>query len=164
MKNVRDSTSTRAFMVGNIVHRRQWRSARRCSFFHQWAAWKIYIGSSLMGLQARKNGTCLSPSWVRNCRIRTFLRVFLCVFLFSHLWPRQQATVLLNGNVGFLAIETVDKGDGVSLRQITSYLSLIASFASIMLGLVLARHNRKESRNSAFAAVRPHLAFRIPCH
>ena len=78
--------------------------------------------------------------------------------------PPQQATVLLGANVGFLAIGTVDNGNGVSLRQITSYLSLMASFASIMLGLVFVRHNRTESRNSVFATVRSHLSFRASCH
>ena len=67
--------------------------------------------------------------------------------------PAQQATVLLNANVGFLAINTVDSGNGVSLRQIASYMSLMASFASIMLGLVFVGYNRTESRNSVFAAV-----------
>ncbi|KAL4071433.1 hypothetical protein V8B97DRAFT_469435 [Scleroderma yunnanense] len=64
------------------------------------------------------------------------------------------ATVLLNGNVGFLGIHSVDSGNGVSLRQIVSYLSLIASFASIMLGLVFVRHSRTDSRNSVFAAAK----------
>ncbi|KAL4079411.1 hypothetical protein J3A83DRAFT_1090251 [Scleroderma citrinum] len=71
------------------------------------------------------------------------------------------ATVLLNGNVGFLAINSVDSGNGVSLRQIASYLSLMASFASIMLGLVFVRHNRTESRNSVFAAVGSYLSLDI---
>ncbi|KAL4079409.1 hypothetical protein J3A83DRAFT_1089265 [Scleroderma citrinum] len=62
------------------------------------------------------------------------------------------ATVLLTSNVGFLAINSVDSGRGVSLRQIASYLSLMASFGSIMLGLTFVRHNRTESRNSSFAA------------
>ncbi|KAG6333219.1 hypothetical protein ID866_5874 [Astraeus odoratus] len=64
------------------------------------------------------------------------------------------ATVLLNANVGFLAINSVDSGAGISLRQISSYLSLMTSFASIILGLILVRHNRTESRNSVFAAAK----------
>ena len=61
--------------------------------------------------------------------------------------------MLLNANVGFLAIESVDNGNRVSLRQIASYMSLMTSFASIMLGLVFVGYNRTESRNSVFAAV-----------
>lgn len=64
-----------------------------------------------------------------------------------------QATVLLNANVGFLAIHSVDDGNGTTLRQIASYLSLMSSLASIILGLVFVGHNRTESRNSVFAAV-----------
>lgn len=58
------------------------------------------------------------------------------------------ATLLVSLNVGFL-----DSGNGGSFRQIISRLSLMTSFASLMLGLVFVRHNRTESRNSIFAAV-----------
>ena len=78
--------------------------------------------------------------------------------------PLQQATVLLSANVGFLVVNSVNNGNGVSLRQITSYLSLMASFASIMLGLVFARHNRTESQDSGFTAVRTYISFRASCH
>lgn len=61
--------------------------------------------------------------------------------------------MLLNANVGFLAIQSVDDGGGVALRQIASYMSLVASFASIVLGLVFVGHNRTETRNTAFEAV-----------
>ena len=55
--------------------------------------------------------------------------------------------MLLNANVGFLAINSVDNGNAVSLRQIASYVSLMASFASIMIGLVLVKYNNHtESR------------------
>ncbi|KIM67300.1 hypothetical protein SCLCIDRAFT_108361 [Scleroderma citrinum Foug A] len=66
----------------------------------------------------------------------------------------QQATVLLGANVGFLGITSVDNGNEVSLRQISSYLSLMASFASIMLGLVFVQHNRTERWNSVFTVAR----------
>ncbi|KAF9244122.1 hypothetical protein BU15DRAFT_59465 [Melanogaster broomeanus] len=52
------------------------------------------------------------------------------------------ATVLLNANVGFLAIQSVDDGGGTSLRQLASYMSLVASLASIVLGLAFVEHNR----------------------
>lgn len=64
------------------------------------------------------------------------------------------ATVLLSANVGFLSIHTVDDGNGTTLRQISSYLSLMASCSSILVGLILVRHNRTESPNFVFAAAK----------
>ncbi|KAF9237365.1 hypothetical protein BU15DRAFT_48882, partial [Melanogaster broomeanus] len=64
------------------------------------------------------------------------------------------ATVLLNANVGFLAIQSVDNGGGTTLRQLASYMSLVASLASIVLGLVFVGHHRTETRNTAFQAAK----------
>ncbi|KAH7909165.1 hypothetical protein BJ138DRAFT_1200448 [Hygrophoropsis aurantiaca] len=64
------------------------------------------------------------------------------------------ATVLLNANVGFLAIQSVDDGNGISLRQIASYLSLVASMTSIIAGLIFVRHNRTSGRDSAREAAK----------
>jgi len=49
--------------------------------------------------------------------------------------------VLLNVNVGFLAIQSVDNGAGRSLAQIASYVSVISSFGSMLLGVNLARQS-----------------------
>ncbi|KAG0697581.1 hypothetical protein DFH29DRAFT_811485, partial [Suillus ampliporus] len=51
------------------------------------------------------------------------------------------ATVLLNANVGFLAIGSVDMS-GRSPTQVASYMSLVASMGSMILGLLLVSHNR----------------------
>jgi hypothetical protein len=51
------------------------------------------------------------------------------------------ATVLLNANVGFLAINSVDTG-GRSPIQVASYMSLVSSLGSMILGLLLVSHNR----------------------
>ncbi|KAG2133715.1 hypothetical protein DEU56DRAFT_810328 [Suillus clintonianus] len=51
------------------------------------------------------------------------------------------ATVLLNVNVGFLAIQSVDNGGGHSLSQVASYVSVISSFGSMLLGVNLARQS-----------------------
>lgn len=51
------------------------------------------------------------------------------------------ATVLLNVNVGFLAIQSVDNGGGHSLSQIASYVSVISSFGSMLLGVNFARQS-----------------------
>ncbi|KAF9227021.1 hypothetical protein BS17DRAFT_764376 [Gyrodon lividus] len=55
------------------------------------------------------------------------------------------ATVPLNANVGFLAIQSVDNGGGITLRQLSSYMSLVTSMASIVLGLAFVGHNRTET-------------------
>jgi len=65
-----------------------------------------------------------------------------------------QATVLLNANVAFLAIQSVDQisennNPDRSPAQIASYLSIIASIGSIILGLLLIRQNRTKSRETA---------------
>ncbi|KAG2156892.1 uncharacterized protein EDB93DRAFT_874558 [Suillus bovinus] len=51
------------------------------------------------------------------------------------------ATVLLSVNVGFLAIQSVDRGGGRSLSQVASYISVISSFGSMLLGVNIARQN-----------------------
>lgn len=51
------------------------------------------------------------------------------------------ATVLLSVNVGFLAIQTVDNGRGYSLSQVASYVSVISSFGSMLLGVNIARQS-----------------------
>ncbi|KAH7928637.1 hypothetical protein BV22DRAFT_1004404, partial [Leucogyrophana mollusca] len=62
------------------------------------------------------------------------------------------ATVLLGTNVGFLSIQTVDDGGGRSLSQIVSYMSLVASIGSIVLGLTFVRANRTSGRATAHQA------------
>ncbi|KAG1729150.1 hypothetical protein EDB19DRAFT_2042391 [Suillus lakei] len=61
------------------------------------------------------------------------------------------ATVLLNANVGFLAINTVDKG-GRNAIQMASYMSLVTSLGSIVLGLFLVSHDRTSGKNTATEA------------
>ena len=66
-----------------------------------------------------------------------------------------QATVLLNANVAFLAIPSVDNGDGrVTAAMICSYLSIVTSTGSILLGLLLVRQHRVKSKDTAEEAVR----------
>ncbi|KAG5635306.1 hypothetical protein H0H81_011766 [Sphagnurus paluster] len=58
-------------------------------------------------------------------------------------------TVLLNANVAFLAIQSVDENhtDSRSLAQIASYTSIAASLGSIILGLLLVRQYRSKGRD-----------------
>ncbi|KAH9478558.1 hypothetical protein JR316_0009015 [Psilocybe cubensis] len=60
------------------------------------------------------------------------------------------ATVMLNANVAFLAIQSVDINDDPhrSAAQIASYLSVVASIGSIVLGLLLTRQNRTKTRET----------------
>jgi hypothetical protein len=59
---------------------------------------------------------------------------------------------LLNVNVGFLAITSIDKG-GKSAIQMASYMSLVTSMGSIMIGIFLVWHERGTSGdNTAFEA------------
>ncbi|KAF9234478.1 hypothetical protein BU15DRAFT_23154, partial [Melanogaster broomeanus] len=53
------------------------------------------------------------------------------------------ATVLLTTNVGFLAIQSVDSSTSRSVRQITSFLSIVCSIASIMLGSIFLERSRR---------------------
>ncbi|KAJ7359252.1 hypothetical protein DFH08DRAFT_1074779 [Mycena albidolilacea] len=75
------------------------------------------------------------------------------------------ATVVLNANVAFLAIQSVDNSDGVVYRspqQISSYLSMLTSIGSIFIGLLLVKHYRNQDRASALAvATRKHLGLEM---
>ncbi|KAH7909163.1 hypothetical protein BJ138DRAFT_1102917 [Hygrophoropsis aurantiaca] len=62
------------------------------------------------------------------------------------------ATVLLGANVGFLSIQSVDDGDGRSLTQVASYLSLVASMGSVLVGFIV-RHNRTSQSDTAHEAI-----------
>jgi hypothetical protein len=55
---------------------------------------------------------------------------------------------MLNANLAFLAIQNVDVNENSdrSSAQIFSYLSVIANIGSIVLGLLLMRHNRMETQ------------------
>ncbi|KAJ7134863.1 hypothetical protein C8R44DRAFT_436792 [Mycena epipterygia] len=62
------------------------------------------------------------------------------------------ATVVLNANVAFLSIKSVDTltdNGHHSVEQIASYLSIVASIGSIVLGLLLVRQNRTKFHESA---------------
>jgi len=61
------------------------------------------------------------------------------------------STVLLNANVAFLAINSVDvnRDPYRSPAQISSYCSTSASIGSIILGLILVRQNQTKNRETA---------------
>jgi len=64
---------------------------------------------------------------------------------------------MLNANVAFLAIQSIDEEATLperSAAQLASYVSILASIGSIILGLLLVRQNRTKTRESAVEAVR----------
>ena len=66
--------------------------------------------------------------------------------------------MLLNANVAFLAIPSVDSNqNSVTPAQIASYLSIITSVGSILLGLLLIRQHRVKAKETADDAVSPEL-------
>lgn len=62
---------------------------------------------------------------------------------------------MLNANVAFLAIQSVDVDNDPhrSAAQIGSYLSVVASIGSIVLGLLLIRQNRTKNRETVHEVV-----------
>ncbi|KAJ7138528.1 hypothetical protein C8R43DRAFT_928893 [Mycena crocata] len=68
------------------------------------------------------------------------------------------ATVVLNANVAFLSIQSVDQG-GFALpdrtpSQISSYLSMLTSIGSIIVGLLLMKQHRNRDAEAAPDAAR----------
>ncbi|KAF7361071.1 hypothetical protein MSAN_01138000 [Mycena sanguinolenta] len=63
------------------------------------------------------------------------------------------AAVVLNANVAFLSIQSVDQGGNIastrSPAQIASYVSTLTSIASIIIGLLLTSRHRNRDRDSA---------------
>ncbi|KAF7361077.1 hypothetical protein MSAN_01138700 [Mycena sanguinolenta] len=63
------------------------------------------------------------------------------------------AAVVLNANVAFLSIQSVDQGGNIastrSPAQIASYVSILTSIASIIIGLLLTSRHRNRDRDSA---------------
>lgn len=62
------------------------------------------------------------------------------------------ATVLLSVNVGFLDIGSIDNGGGRSAIQIITYMSLVTSLGSIILGMFLVWHEQTSGDNTALEA------------
>ena len=68
-----------------------------------------------------------------------------------------KATVLLNANMAFLSIQSIDNGGNLvadrSAAQIASYISIMTSVGSVIISLILVRQNRSKNRHSAEEAV-----------
>ena len=73
-----------------------------------------------------------------------------CSWLIICLFFNVKATVLLNANIAFLAIQSVDSSSVMGHRsnaQIASYLSAVTSLGAIVLGLILVREHNTSSLN-----------------
>ena len=63
--------------------------------------------------------------------------------------------MLLNANVAFLAIPSVDMGpDTRTPSQVISYVSVVCGIGSIITGLLLVRQYRVKPRDNVTEAVR----------
>jgi hypothetical protein len=72
---------------------------------------------------------------------------------------------LLNANVAFLSIPSVDSGFNVLSRtpaQLASYFSIVTSVGAVVLGLLLSRQTHTKRRDSPREAVSIFLLF--TCH
>ena len=58
--------------------------------------------------------------------------------------------MLLNANVAFLAIPSVDPGDHIRTpAQLASYISIVTSIGSVVIGLLLLRQHRTKPQDAA---------------
>ena len=58
--------------------------------------------------------------------------------------------MLLNANVAFLAIPSVDPGDHTRTpAQLASYISIVTSIGSVVIGLLLLRQHRTKPQDAA---------------
>jgi hypothetical protein len=57
-----------------------------------------------------------------------------------------QSTVLLNANIAFLAIGSIDALSSQSIVKLPVYLSTVASFGSVVMGLLLLDHSASVTR------------------
>ncbi|KAG6809935.1 hypothetical protein H0H92_014017 [Tricholoma furcatifolium] len=116
--------------------------------------WLIRLLSPLLFVAPNVHLKALDELWVDEIAIRV-----RCLNFFVKLttqWGEHivHASILLNANVAFLAIPSNDPSNnsGVILpyrtsAQIASYLSVVASFASMLLALMLVRAHKNEIRD-----------------
>ncbi|KAG5651665.1 hypothetical protein H0H81_007861, partial [Sphagnurus paluster] len=118
--------------------------------FKQPRSWPMTLLSRFLFAAPNVHSNAIGKLWVDKLTVR-----HRCKDFFSKLnsqWGEHvvHASILLNANVAFLAIPSVDlSGDPEfslhfrSAAQIASYMSVIASFGSMMLSLLLVRKHRK---------------------
>ena len=73
--------------------------------------------------------------------------------------------MLLNANVAFLAIPSVDPGKHIRTpTQIASYLSILTSIGSVVTGLLLLRQHRTKPQDAAGEVVSHPVRSPSPIH
>ncbi|GLB41329.1 putative expressed protein [Lyophyllum shimeji] len=115
--------------------------------------WFIKVLSPLLFFSANVQVVALEELWVDGLLLKT-----RCAEFFAKInteWGEYivHASILLNANVAFLAIPSNDPSNNTSpiqpLRypaQIASYVSVVTSFASMMIGLLLVRQHKRQVR------------------
>ena len=64
--------------------------------------------------------------------------------------------MLLNANVAFLAIPSVDPGNHIRTpAQLASFISIVTSIRSVVVGLLLLRQHRTEPHEAVEEVVSP---------
>ncbi|KAF8982243.1 hypothetical protein BDQ17DRAFT_827858 [Cyathus striatus] len=99
-----------------------------------------------------------------DIHLRNLEKIWVDHLMYEHIWKQSTqklinewqeftlfSTVLLNANVAFLAIQTIDQDNHPyrSPGQVSSYLSMISSIGSIILSLLLVRLNRTKEKDNA---------------
>ncbi|KIY47429.1 hypothetical protein FISHEDRAFT_74728 [Fistulina hepatica ATCC 64428] len=116
--------------------------------------WYIYVVAPLLFFAPEMHVRSLSELYTDGVVFQSSWAVFINKL--NSEWQEFTVldTVLLNANVAFLAIQSVDNGDNGhrSWIQIASYISVVTSVGSIIIGLMLMRMNRMKSRDTATMA------------
>jgi len=120
-------------------------------------SWLIKTLSPLLFASPNVHLNALEDLWVDRLTLKSRCEEFFLKL--NTQWGDHivHASILLNANVGFLAIPSNDASNnsatGVlpsrSAAQIASYLSVVTSFSSMMIGLLLVRQHKTKERATA---------------
>ncbi|TFK44743.1 hypothetical protein BDQ12DRAFT_717895 [Crucibulum laeve] len=112
--------------------------------------WLIKILSPVLFCSPDVHLTTMEGLWVDRLTIKPNWSEFFRKLNEEWIGHTVNASILLNANVAFLAIPSNDNGNGgpSSVVQILSYLSIVTSITSIMLGLLLVRQHKTRERGT----------------
>ncbi|KAG6811849.1 hypothetical protein H0H92_005582 [Tricholoma furcatifolium] len=112
-------------------------------------SWLIRLLSPILFFAPQVHLRSLEEIWVDGVTRRAPWSDFISKLISDWQEFTLYSTVVLNANVAFLAIQSVDSsshGDVRSPAQIASYTSITTSIGSIILGLLLVRQNRAQDQ------------------
>ncbi|KAF9225865.1 hypothetical protein BS17DRAFT_568634 [Gyrodon lividus] len=124
---------------------------------HGWRyepSWLMVLMAPVLFMAPMTNSRSLHKLYVDQLVRMDKWTAFVNDFTFQLENTNLLATVLLTTNVGFLAIQSVDSYTSRSLRQLFSYLSIISSLASIVLGLIFIERSRHDHSNDVSKAAK----------